>query len=237
MITTLELNEIKQYVLRELPRVLEQDPQFITFVNGMLNGRFPNRDEFARLLDEVKLLREDTNRRFEQMQEQIDRRFEEARQERLYMRRDIAKIQAGQVNIIKRLDHQEAWFKVILGEGRRDKGKDSEDLFAVGLSYGLKNPDITSETIRLRQKLVDTDGLVFKKGYETEVDIIAEDGKLIVFEVKTTARPGDVGIFALKVELVTHQNPDKKVEGVLISVAAEPEIRERCHQYNLRLVE
>ena len=214
MLTTLEMNEVKQYVLRELPRVLEQDPQFITFINGMFNGRFPTHDEFAHLLDEVKLLREQTYQRFEQIDqrfeqidqrfekidqrfeqvdqrfekvdqrfEQIDQRFEkvdqqlqEAKRDRLYMKRDIAKLQAGQERLFKKMDSQEAWFKLILGEIRREKGKAYEDIFAAGLSYGLKDHDITPDKIQLRQKLVDTDGLVFKVGYKTEVDIVAEDG-------------------------------------------------------------
>ena len=185
MLTTLEMNEVKQYVLRELPRVLEQDPQFITFINGMFNGRFPTHDEFAHLLDEVKLLREQTYQRFEQIDqrfEQIDQRFEkvdqqlqEAKRDRLYMKRDIAKLQAGQERLFKKMDSQEAWFKLILGEIRREKGKAYEDIFAAGLSYGLKDHDITPDKIQLRQKLVDTDGLVFKVGYKTEVDIVAED--------------------------------------------------------------
>ena len=109
-------------------------------------------------------------------------------------------------------------------------------MFAVALRYGLKNPNITPESIRLRQKLVDVDGLVFKAGFTTEVDLIAENNNLIVYEVKTTGKVSEVGIFALKVELVTAHNPDKQVHGVFITLGGSEEIAQSCKQYGLELV-
>lgn len=117
------------------------------------------------------------------------------------------------------------------------QGRTLEDMFAVMLRYGLKNQDIRPENIRLRQRLVDTEGHVFKAGFETEVDLIAEDGRLTVFEVKATAKPGDVDFLALKAELVAAQNPDKSVDGVFISLAAPPEVRQRCADYGLELLD
>jgi hypothetical protein len=52
MLTTEELDEIKRKILRELPRILEQDPQFALVIKGMIREKFPRRDEFARLSDE-----------------------------------------------------------------------------------------------------------------------------------------------------------------------------------------
>ena len=53
--TTAEIQEIKVLVLRELPAVLAQDTEFALVLEGMLSERFPRRDEFARLLEEMKV--------------------------------------------------------------------------------------------------------------------------------------------------------------------------------------
>ncbi len=81
------LEQIKDYIFEQLPGVLEKDPKFVILVEGIVAEKFPRRDEFARLLDEVRDLRIDMNRRFEHMEkrfeqvnkqfEQVDKRFEQ----------------------------------------------------------------------------------------------------------------------------------------------------------------
>jgi hypothetical protein len=61
MLTVQELDEMKTYVLHELPHILlEEDPQFVLFIEGIINEKFPRRDEFARLLDEFTSFRKET---------------------------------------------------------------------------------------------------------------------------------------------------------------------------------
>lgn len=120
-----------------------------------------------------------------------------------------------------------------------EKGEQLEDMVAVALRYGLENPDITPSSILLRQKLVDKEGLVFKRGFETEVDLIALKDKLMVFqvfEIKATTKASDVDFFSLKVDLIAELNPEKEVEGILISLGASQYVRQRCEKYGLQLV-
>ncbi len=226
MLDEKDLKQVRDYVIRILPELLRKEPEIATTIEGMLAEMFPRRDEFARLLDEVREHRVETRQRFERVEHS-----------QLEIRRGIAQVQHGQDILLKRIDGQEAWLRFVTGTLRSEKGQTYEDLVAVALRYGLKNPDISPEKIRLRQKLVDADGRAFKPGFTTEVDLIAEDGKLIVFEVKATAKASEVGIFALKVELVAAQNPDKAVRGVFITLAASPEVRQSCAEYGLDLVD
>jgi len=71
------------------------------------------------------------------------------------------------------LDQQEQWFNLMVGQLGEGKGHGLEDMMAIALAYGLKNPQITPESIRLRQTLIDREGLMFKRGFKTEVDLIA----------------------------------------------------------------
>ena len=73
MLTQDELKQIKDYIFEKLPQVLETDAHFAVLIEGMLAEKFPRRDEFNRLLDELTQLRLDQNAKFEQ----VDRRFEQ----------------------------------------------------------------------------------------------------------------------------------------------------------------
>jgi hypothetical protein len=300
-----DFGQIRDYVVKILPQLLRETPEIVTTIEGIVAQQFPRRDEFARLLEEVKslrqeiswrlelqsqelqqrmdllrqdmeqrinLLREDMERRFEQVDkrleqvdkrleqvdkrlEQVDKRLEQQREEmerrfeqvdqqladlrhdNLHIKRDIVKLQAGQESILKQLAGQEAWLRVTVGGLRNEKGQTLEDMFAAGLRHGLKDDDILPDTIRLRQPLEDIHGLVFKKGYATEVDLVAQNGKLTVFEVKATAKVGEVDWFAWKVELVKAQNPTLQVRGVFICLGAPAAVKQRCLECGLELLD
>jgi hypothetical protein len=321
-----DLSHIQNEVLSILPQLLREEPEVITAIEGIIAQQFPRRDEFARLLNEVKLQREETtrqleqtnrqmnrrleqmerrieqveqrvdllreemnqrfelvdrrfeqveqrieqveqrvdllheemNRRFEQMEqrieqveqrvdllreemnrrfEQVDQRFEQVHQDHLDLKRRVIKLESGQKQILEKMTGFDAWLKVITGNLGTEKGQTLEDLFAIALRYGLKNPNIKPESIRLRQELMDVEGLVFRKYYGTEIDLIAEDGKLTVFEMKATANIDDVDLFAMKIELVRLQNPDKQVQGILVSPGAGERIKKRCMEFRLELLD
>ena len=260
MLNEKDLKQVRDYVIRILPELLREEPEIATTIEGILAKEFPRRDEFARLLDELKSQREETelrfssqsenmnnrfdrvDQRFEQVQEdmdqhfeQVDQRFDQVDRSILGVRRDVARLQHGQEMLIRRIDGQKAWLDLVLGTFRNEKGKTLEDIFAAALRYGLKNPDIAPQKIRLRQKLEDKEGY-FKQGYVSEVDLIIDNDKLTVFEVKSSAKPGDVDNFALKVELLGTQYPDKQVHGVFISLAANDDVRDRCQELGVDFI-
>jgi hypothetical protein len=69
--------EFIEQLRRNLPRLLREHPEVRHELWGMMLEVFPSRQEFMELLQEMRALREDTNRRFEA----VDRRFEELRLE------------------------------------------------------------------------------------------------------------------------------------------------------------
>ncbi|MDE0632589.1 MAG: hypothetical protein OXH73_13895 [Caldilineaceae bacterium] len=54
-LTTEQLEQAKRYILNSLPQILEQSPESVVFVEGVVAEKFPRRDEFARLLDQVEV--------------------------------------------------------------------------------------------------------------------------------------------------------------------------------------
>lgn len=59
-LTTEQLEQAKRYILNSLRQILEQSPEFVVFVEGVVADKFPRRDEFARLLDQVEVYRQET---------------------------------------------------------------------------------------------------------------------------------------------------------------------------------
>jgi len=182
------------------------------------------------------------NQRFEQVDqrfEQVDQRFEQIDQrfEQVDQRFDSLTAETNQRFDIKRMDGMEAWIKLMVGDMGNQKGSTSEDLVAAALRYGLKEDDIDADTIRLRQPLHDPTGLVFRAGYKSEIDIIAQNGHITIFEVKTTyVKPGEVGIFAMKLDLFSQQSPDVEVKGLLIVSGANERTQKECDEYGIRLL-
>jgi hypothetical protein len=269
MLTVEELDEIKRYVLRELPRVLEQDPQFVVFIEGIVSEKFPRRDEFARLLDELTALRLEQNQQFQKVDqrfEQVDQRFEQVDQCFVQVRQEMReqgeqlrqemreqgeqlrqemREQGEQLRQEMREQGEQLrqemrdlrdWVELIGGRLQNRVGRRLEDIVAGALRLGLSRPDVDPQNVRLRQKISDPTGLVYKPGKQKEVDLVVQDGELLVFEVKSAADVDDVDDFADKVELVRLQNPDKLVTGVLVALGAEAEIRQHCARRQVQLI-
>ncbi|MEZ4663084.1 MAG: DUF3782 domain-containing protein, partial [Caldilineaceae bacterium] len=76
------IEEIEEYILKRLPQVLEQDPNFATLIEGMLAEKFPRRDEFARMLDELQEHRRDTRQEFKQADERLSSIEQEVQEHR-----------------------------------------------------------------------------------------------------------------------------------------------------------
>ncbi len=225
LLSSEELNDVKDYVLENLPRILEQDPQFVLFIEGIVNEKFPRRDEFARLLDEFTSFRKETRESFDKVDQRldtVDQRFDKVDQRFDSLTQEV-----------RDLRH---WVETIAGGLQNRAGKNLEKVVAGALRLGLQRPDIQPDQIRLRQKISDSEGLVFKAGKQKEVDIVVTNGELLVFEVKSAPKPDDVDDFADKVELVRLQNPEKQVQGVFVAVGSETRIRELCRQQNILLI-
>jgi hypothetical protein len=310
-----DFSQIQNYIIQVLPQLLRQQPEIVTTIEGIVAHQFPRRDEFARMFEEVKLLREDMHRRFEQtdrrldlverhleqtdqrlekmdrrielveqrlekieqrielveerlekmdrridlveqrlekmdrrielveqrlelLREEMNQRFDKQHQEILGIKRHLIKVESTLERMENKITKFDAWLKIIAGNVGDEKGQALEQLFALGLTYGLKNRDVKPETIQLRQQFVDTEGLIYlKKGKYIEVDIIAEDGMFTVFEVKSSAVGTDVETFARKVKLIQIQNLDKQVQGIFISLGAKDEVKQCCQEYDLELID
>ncbi len=127
-LTTEQLEQDKRYILSNLPQILEQSPEFVVFVEGVVAEKFPRRDEFARLLDQVEAHRRETQehkRETDERFDKVDERFDKVdeRLDRMDVRFD---------KVDERLDRMDYRFdslELTLARIGSRLGIHSEDLF------------------------------------------------------------------------------------------------------------
>ncbi|MFN3472138.1 MAG: DUF3782 domain-containing protein, partial [Aquificaceae bacterium] len=81
-----------------------------------------------------------------------------------------------------------------------------------------------------RYEAIDYEGEVFdgRPGKVVELDLIIEDGKLIVAEIKSSVSVGDVLLFEKKVKFFEKKEGKKPYKKVIISPMVEPKALEFC---------
>ncbi len=221
-----------------IPALLERHPELQERLYLAFLKVFVRREEVAALMAELRGFRDEFHQyRLETMQrfEQIDQRFEQIDQRFEQIDQRFEQIDQRFEQMNKHFQDLRDWVELVVGRTQVRSGRNLEDVVAAALRLALKRSDIRPESIRLRQKIVDTEGWVFPRGRQKEVDLVATDGEFLAFEVKSAAEVDDVDDLAEKVELLRLLYPDKTVRGVFITLAPEPDVRERCRELGIEL--
>jgi hypothetical protein len=208
---------------------------------AQVDQRFDQIDQrFAQVdqrFDQIDQRFEGVDQRFEGVDQRLDQMAQEIRESREETARRFDQVEQRFAQMSKHFEDLRDWVELVVGRAQVRSGRNLEDVVAAALRVALKRPDIHPESIRLRQKIVDTEGWVFPRGRQKEVDLVAADDEYLVFEVKSAAEVDDVDYFADKVELVRRLNPDKKVRGVFITLAPEPDVQQRCQELGIELAQ
>jgi len=210
---TIENQESVQHAIQELRAQIARRFE-------QVDRRFEQVDQrLEQVQGEIQGLRTDMLQRFEQVDqrfEQVDQRFEQ---------------------LDRKVDDLKDWVEMVVGGFQVRSGRKLEDVVAGALRLVLKRPDITPDRIRLRQKVVDEKGSIGPIGRNYEVDILADDGRITLFEVKSVCEVEDVDRLADKVALMRTLHPDRQVDGVMVTLGVkEEEVKTRCAHYGIPLV-
>ena len=186
--------------------------------------------------------REESNKRFEEAREESNKRFEEAREESNKRFETVDRRFEELIFVIGKIKedvkNHEDFVNIIVGGFQRRAGRSLENMVAGTLRYALDRGDITSDNLKLREKVKDTRGMLGKKDREYEYDILLSKGKDIVFEIKSCPDKEDIERFADKCELIIKEKcPDKnKIEKVLVTLDKSSEVVETCAENDIILV-
>src|SRR5882724_83496 len=219
--------ELIEQLRRVLPQLLREHPEVRHELWGLMLEAFPSRQELLAFLEELRALREESNRRFEGLQHEIAQRFEvvdqrfEAVDQRFetLLREMTQRFEA----VDRRFEAVDQRFETLLREmNQRFEAADRrfEGIFAElreqrvhlaslggrvgrGLEFLVKGivEEFAGESFPLADRLVlvDTAGEVFGvPGAEVEFDLYAHNGRAYLVEVKSHLKTDDVLKFQRK---------------------------------------
>ncbi|MFH1096971.1 MAG: hypothetical protein V1749_05690 [Candidatus Desantisbacteria bacterium] len=221
--------EEEEHILSILPMLLKKNRQFRGELYGILTDTFATKDDLRQILEEMRLSREETSKRFDTMQQDMDRRFEAVDKQF-----DTMNKQFDTMN--KQFEDQKDWVGTVVGGFQRRAGRSLEDAVAGTLRVALKRKDIKPESLKLREKILDDEGLIGPKGRSYEIDLYGYNGESIVFEVKSYAEEEDVLRFNDKAELAKQKfglvNPTK----VFVTLDKSRDMVRACKEVGIEIV-
>ena len=219
-------NREEEHILSILPMLLKKNRQFRGELYGILTETFATKDDLRQILEEMRISREESNKRFEAM----DKRFD-ALQQDMDKRFD-----AMQKDMDRRFDDQKDWVGTVVGGFQRRAGRSLEDAVAGTLRVALRRKDIKPESLKLREKILDDEGLIGPKGRSYEIDLYGYNGESIIFEVKSYAEEEDVLRFNDKAELAKQKlglvNPMK----VFVTLDKSRDMIRACEEVGIEVV-
>jgi hypothetical protein len=203
--------ELMDQLRRDLPALLREHPEVRHELWGIMLEAFPSRQEFMALLDEMRAMREDSNRRYDELRRDMNARFEAADRRFEAMQHDMnTRFEA----VDRRFEAVDRRFEAIIEE-LRSHGRQLRELnihlSALGgrVGHGLEDmvkavvEEFAGHTFPFAEHLVlrDETGEVFGvAGAEVEFDLYAHNGEAYLVEIKSHLKTSDVLSFHQKAE-------------------------------------
>ncbi len=189
----------KEEFLKILPKLIREDDEVKGAIITALSGVVATKEDIARIIEHSDKRFEAMDNRFKTIQEQMDKRFEamdnrfKTIQEQMDNRFEllIEQMNTGFEEARKERKLIDAKIDSI---GRRS-GEALENTILYLLKERLIQENIQSSSIK-KEILIDKEGTVFWKNYSTDIDILIQNGKTILIEIKYYADNRD--IFHLK---------------------------------------
>jgi hypothetical protein len=218
---------------QNLPRLLREHPEVRHELWGIMLEAFPSRQEFMELLQEMRAFREDTNRRFEELRQDMDRRFEA---------------------VDRRFEAVDRRFEAIIEELRSHReqldnmGRELREMrigfssLGIRVGYGLERAiqgvveEFAGEAFPFAERLVlrDESGEVYGiAGAEVEFNLYAHNGKAYLVEVKSHLKSGDVLIFDRKIKFAARQLA-RQVIPLVIALSMEPRAEQQMRALGIK---
>jgi hypothetical protein len=244
--------ELIEQLRRVLPQLLREHPEVRYELWGLMLEAFPSRQELLAFLEELRALREESNRRFEGLQHEIAQRFETLLREMTQRfeavdRRFEAVDQRFETSLREmnqRFEAADRRFEGIFAELREQRLHLSAlgGRVGRGLEFLVEGivEEFAGESFPLADRLVlvDTEGEVFGvPGAEVEFDLYAHNGRAYLVEVKSHLKTDDVLKFQRKAmfaeaklgrpltRLILALSMDSKAEALMQRLGIEYQVR------------
>jgi hypothetical protein len=211
--------QIKEIILRELPAILEKDPEIERYILQLSRKHFADKaqteDRIERILDELRRDREEQRFKWEEQNsrwEEQNSRWEEQK---------------------SRWEANQKVIESMLAEIQALARKHDSTIGALGARWGLHSEQAFRNALKgilekfagvevLNVTEYDDAGEVFGRPDQIEVDIIIKNGLLILVEIKSSMSKPDMYIFERKVRFYEKRHQRKASEMIVISPMVAP---------------
>jgi len=233
--------EIKRLIYEELPRIIKEHPEVKVELWNILSGVFAPKEEtedrFEKLLKEIQRQREEANKRFEEHQrrfEEYQKRFEEHDRKFNAL---WAEVRALREEANRRFEEHQKRFEEMLNEIRRVDRRIDRTIGALGARWGISTEHVFREAIKSvieditglkveRYLKYDTEGKVFGRPDQVELDLVIHDGMVWIMEIKSSISKPEVYAFFRKVEFYREKEGKEVKRRIIVSPMIEPSAME-----------
>ena len=232
----MNIQSLKDTIRRELPDIMRTDPDFRGYILELTRqeyaGRAATEDRFYELLAELRREREEGVRKWDEEREEQNRKWEEQNRKWDEQNRKWDEQQAEQREEFKRI-HEEIMAQAQLHDrsigalGSR-WGLQSEKAFRDALA-GILEKNFGVQVLNVNE--YDDQGTVFGRPDQIELDVIIQNGLLLICELKSSIDKAGMYIFERKARFYEQRHQRTANRLIVIS----PMIDARARQVAERL--
>lgn len=232
---------LKEAIKRELPALLREDPAFRDYVLELTRQHHPSRGEtedwFHALLGELRRDREEQTRKWDQQKAEAERdRAEQARKwEEQNRKWDEQKAEAerDRAEQARKWEESNRHFDRVHEEIMEQAKKFDRGIGALGARWGIQSETafrkalagILEDNFGVRVVNVnefDDEGVVFGRPEQIELDIIIENGLLLICELKSSIDKAGMYSFERKARFYETRHQRKAQRLIVISPMIDP---------------
>ena len=235
----MENQQMIDLIRQELPGIMERNPDVRKWVLKLTRKKYADKQEtesrFDRLLDELRRDREENTRRWEEQNRRLEeqnRRWEEQNRKWEEQNRKWETNQKAIHDMLAEIRDQAKRHDSSIGALGARWGLYSEESFRNGLK-GILSKSFGVDVVNV----VDYDeaGEVFGHPDQVEVDVIIQDGMLILCEIKSSISKSEMYIFDRKVAFYEKRHGRKATRKLVISPMVDDQAQQVAQKLGIEV--
>jgi len=223
----MNLDTLKETIRQELPELLRHDPDFRSVIIEITRGEFADRKEtrdwFHETLDEMRREREKQDKKWDKHIEDQERHREEQAQKWDLNKEAFNRVHEEIMALAKKHDRS-------IGALGARWGMQSERSFRNALA-GILEEHFGVEVINVNE--YDEQGVVFGRPDQIELDIIINNGMLLICELKSSIDKAGMHIFERKARFYESRHNRKADRLIVISPMIDPKAQKLAERLNI----
>ncbi len=214
MATGMTEQQVKKIILRELPAIIQTDPEVRDLIVRLSREQYADKAEtdgrFDRILDELRRDREEQNRKWDENQQAINRLLDSIDEQ------DRKWDENQQVinRMLKAIEDVNRKYDSSIGALGARWGLNSEESFRNALKAILEE-SFAVQVVNVNE--YDDEGEVFGRPDQVELDILIKNGLLIICEIKSSMSKSDMYAFERKIRFYEKRHNRQATRRIAIS--------------------